>query len=299
VHLCSSLPRCVKGLSLLVLIGLLTLVVPRSSATAQPVVVQQIVRVADGVYMFTMTSYNAMFIVTDEGVILADPIGPERAPLLKAAIASITPEPVRYVVYAHDHQDHIGGGGVFADTAQFVSQRNAVDKVAARGDPLTPIPTLAFDDFMTLTLGGKTVELYYVGLGHSDNNLLLVYPEQRLAFGTDFIETREVFTSFGFSPWIDEWAEGLSWVYDNLDFDILVAGHGPIGTKESFREGRAYFDDFMAAVRSAQAAGLEDNSPEMVAYVRQALAPSYGSWARFDDRVAPSVANLLQYWARR
>jgi len=272
---------------------------PSFSAAAEASLVQQVVQVADDVYMFSMTAYNSMFIVTDEGVILVDPIGNTRAPALKAAVASVTDKPVRYVVYAHDHADHISGGDVFADTAQFVSQQNAVGKILARADGQTPVPTITFDDFMSLTLGGKTVELYYVGLGHSDNNLLLVYPDRRLAFGADFIEPQSVFTSFGFSPWIDEWADSFNWIYDNIDFDTLVAGHGPVGSKETFREARAYFDDFMASVRGARAAGLADRSPEMVSYVHDGLAPRYGTWAHFEDRVEPGVSNLIQYWANR
>src|SRR4029077_13292121 len=101
---------------------------PPSTATAQPLVMQQLTRVTDDVYMFSMTQYNSMFIVTDEGVILVDPIGTDRAPLLKAAVAAVPPLPVRYVIYAHDHADHISGGSIFADTAQFVSQANAVEK---------------------------------------------------------------------------------------------------------------------------------------------------------------------------
>ncbi len=81
-----------------------------------------------------------------------------RAPLLKAAIASVTDQPVRYVVYGHDHADHISGGAVFADTAQFVSQQNAVPKIVARGDESTPIPTVIFDESLTLELGGKQVD---------------------------------------------------------------------------------------------------------------------------------------------
>jgi len=275
-----------------------TVMVPAPTVAAQPQTIMQLARLADDVYLFTMTSYQSMFIVTDEGVILLDPIGPERAPSLKAAVASVTDQPVRYVVYCHDHADHISGGAIF-DTAQFVSQRSAVDKIAARGDPLTPTPTVAFDDSMTLTLGGKTFELYYVGLGHSDNNLLLVYPERRIAFGADFIEARSAFTTFGFSPWVDEWIESFTWIYDTLDFDVLAAGHGPLGTKETFLEARGYFEDYMAAIRAARAAGLVDNSPEMVSYVRDALTPKYGSWNRFDDRVEQSVAGLIRYWENR
>jgi glyoxylase-like metal-dependent hydrolase (beta-lactamase superfamily II) len=256
--------------------------------------VQQLTRIADDVYVFSMTEYNALFIVTDAGVIVADPIG-LRAPLLKAAIASVTDQPVRYVVYDHDHADHISGGAVFADTAQFVSQQNAVPKIVARGDPETPIPTVIFDDTLTLELGGKTIELYYVGLGHSDNNLLLVYPSQRIAFGADFIETRSLFSG-QLSPWINSWVDSFQWIDQTVDFDVLVAGHGVLGTRDTFREARQYFLDLVAAVRAARAAGLVDESDAMAAYVHDALAPTYGAWGHFDDRVGPNAAAIVRYW---
>src|SRR3954451_750329 len=142
-------------------------------------------RVADDVYVFRDNTYEAMFIVTDEGVIATDPIGllnAEAPALYKAAIASVTAQPVRYVIYGHDHADHITGGEVFADTAQFVSQQLAAPRIAARADPRSPVPTITFDDHLTLTLGGKTVDLYYPGRAHSDNDLILVYPARRVAF---------------------------------------------------------------------------------------------------------------------
>src|SRR4051812_4631423 len=92
---------------------------PPPASAQGPYVVQQLTKLADDTFLFSMTEYNALLITTDEGVILVDPVGPTRAPLLKAAIAAVTDQPVRYVIYAHDHLDHAGGGAIFADTAQF------------------------------------------------------------------------------------------------------------------------------------------------------------------------------------
>jgi glyoxylase-like metal-dependent hydrolase (beta-lactamase superfamily II) len=275
-----------------------------ATAYAQPQTVADLVRVADDVYMFRMTGYNAMFIVTDEGVIATDPIGPTRAPLYKAAIAAVTDQPVRYVIYGHDHADHGSGGNVFADTAEFVSHWLAVPKIVARGDPSMPIPSITFDDFMTLTLGGKTVELHYVGLNHSDNNILVVYPAQRVAFGADFIEHEAVFASGVIRPqgqvvngfrWLDDWIRGYRWIEENLDFDILIAGHGELGSKATFREAREYFEDLIAAVREARAAGLPDNSDAMISFVRERLAQRFGDWTNFDRRTASNVEGTILY----
>src|SRR5215207_10591196 len=66
----------------------------------------------DDTYAFVNSGYISLFIVTDEGVIATDPgsqSGPERAEAYRAAIASVTDQPVRYLIYSHDHADHATG----------------------------------------------------------------------------------------------------------------------------------------------------------------------------------------------
>jgi len=282
--------RLPRWLALLGGLGLLALTLPLPNGVSSKQAPQaaqsgsELRRIADDVYMFRDGTYQTLFIVTDDGVIAADPIGlrnPAVPPLYREAIASVTNQPVRYVVYGHDHNDHITGGYVFADTAQFVSQQLAAPRVAALNDDRTPVPTITFDDHMTLELGGKTVELYYPGRAHSDNDLVLVYPARRVAFVADVIEPASL------PPMQNnylEYIEYLRWIESNLDFDVLVCGHGPVGNMDTVRQLRGYLQDLLVAVRAARAQGLADGSDEMVAAVRAALAPQYGTWEGFEGR---------------
>ena len=256
---------------------------------------------ADDTYAFTNGGYISLFIVTDEGVIATDPgsqSGPERAEAYRAAIASVTDQPVRYLIYSHDHADHATGGEVFADTATFISHRNAVEKLAALADPRTPVPEIAFTDQLTIELGGKTIELYYTGRNHSDNSIVLLYPERRLLFAVDFIPVdRLPYQNLGDS-YPEEWIESLRWIEENLDFDTLVPGHPPLpGTKADVTEMRNYLEDLMTAVRGAQDQGLADNSPEMIEAVRAELEPTYGSWGMFAEWLPLNIEGLLRIWA--
>ena len=76
--------------------------------------------ITGGVYHATANTAGTAFLVTPEGIILADPLSPEFAGWLKGEFEARFSVPVRYVVYSHYHWDHGSGGGVFADTAQFV-----------------------------------------------------------------------------------------------------------------------------------------------------------------------------------
>ncbi|MBX5492168.1 MAG: twin-arginine translocation signal domain-containing protein, partial [Chloroflexi bacterium] len=70
-----------------------------------PPSVAELQRLADDVYQWRIIGHNAIFIVTDEGVIATDPCGlivPRSPQMYRAAIAMVTDLPVRYVVYSHD-----------------------------------------------------------------------------------------------------------------------------------------------------------------------------------------------------
>ena len=261
----------------------------------------EVIQFADDTYAFFSGGYVSLFIVTDDGVIATDPssqFDTGRAERLKAAIAELTDQPVRYLIYSHDHGDHATGGAVFADTATFVSHRNAVEKIAALGDPNTPVPSISFDSALSLTLGGTTVELIYTGRNHSDNSIVLFHPAQRLLFAVDFIPVDSL--PFQNLPdfYLDEWIASLTWIDENLDFDTLVIGHPPVsGTKADVVEIRTYAEDLMAAVQDAQAQGLADNSPEMIESVRAALEPEYGDWANFEEWLPLNIEGLIRIWA--
>lgn len=286
---------------LLLLVLLAPIAVAPGSARARQAPPDDLREVAENAYAFVSRFYVSFFVVTDEGVIATDPSsqeGPERAEALAEAIASVTDQPVRYVVYSHDHADHATGGAVFADTATFVSHRNAVAKIEALGDPNTPVPTIDFDEFLSIELGGTTLELHYVGRNHSDNSVVMLLPEERVLFAVDFIPVDLVPFRNLPDAYPEEWLASLRVVEETLDFDTLVIGHPPaVGTKADVGEVRDYLEALMAPVRTAQADGLADNSPEMVAAVRADLEAEHGDLTNFEESLPLNIEGLLRAWA--
>ena len=105
-----------------------------AGALAQDEPVRTITEIADGVYRATNNNHGTVFMVTDEGIVLADPINPDFAIWLKGELDSRFGVPVRYVVYSHHHWDHASGGAAFADTAQFVGHANMLNHLALPPD---------------------------------------------------------------------------------------------------------------------------------------------------------------------
>ncbi len=80
--------------------------------------------IADDLYFVGNASHNTVFLVTNEGIILVDPTNRDFSTELKAEIERRFDVPVRYVLYSHHHADHVSGGAVWEDTAQFVGHEN-------------------------------------------------------------------------------------------------------------------------------------------------------------------------------
>src|SRR3954468_8704515 len=69
---------------------------------------------------------NSLFVVSNEGVLVADGQGsPDAVKLMLAAIAKITSQPVKYVVICSDHADHTNGNSAFPSTAEFIAHPNS------------------------------------------------------------------------------------------------------------------------------------------------------------------------------
>ncbi len=100
---------------------------------------QEIGKLTGDVYYARMDDYVSVFMVTPEGIILAEPIGTEMATWLKGEMARRFNVPVKYVIYSHYHWDHASGGAVYADTARFIGHENML-KALAMPPAGTPLP---------------------------------------------------------------------------------------------------------------------------------------------------------------
>lgn len=249
----------------------------------------EITKLADDVYLFRHQFHQAIFITTPKGVIVTDPINADAAAWLNAEIKKLTDQPVRYVIYSHHHNDHITGGSVFAGQAIFVSHALARPNILQAADPTTPVPDLTFTDRLSIDLGGTQVELIYTGKNHSDNSVVMLLPQRKLLFAVDFIPVETVAYRTLKSDYPDEWIESLKKV-EQLDFEVLVPGHGKIGRKDHVRLFRGYLEDLRAAVLEhvKQGRSLEES--------KQAVRlPKYEQWQRYADWLPENVEGMYRY----
>ena len=227
--------------------------------------------IAGEVYRFRHRFHYSVFAVTPDGIIATDPINAAAAEWLKAELKKRYNVPVRYLIYSHEHPDHISGGEVFADTAIVVAHERAKAKIIGE-KRRTAIPHVSFSDRMTIELGGTEVELSYVGRNHSDNSIVVRFPRERILFAVDFIPVEAVAFRDFHDAYIEEWIDSLARV-ERMDFDVLAPGHGRLGTRDHVRQFREYMQDLHGAVLAQVRAGA--SLEEMQETIR---LPRYKRW---------------------
>lgn len=100
---------------------------------------QEIGKLTGDVYYARTDDYLSAFMVTPEGIVLVEPVGPEHANWLKGELDRRFGVPVKYVIYSHSHGDHASGAAVFADTARIIGHEALLGLLALPAAS-TPLP---------------------------------------------------------------------------------------------------------------------------------------------------------------
>ena len=193
---------------------------------------------------------NTTIAAGDDGVIMVDGQFAQMHDKLKAAIAAVTQQPVRFLVNTHYHRDHVGGNAPFSkDGAVVVAQENvrkrlaegttmAVPEVKYTPAPEETLPAITHKDGMTLQVKGRAAQLKHPLNAHTDGDTFVYFADANVISTGDTV-------AMGRYPNID-FANGgslkgmiaASDAYLALanDGTKIVPGHGPLATKAQLAE---------------------------------------------------------------
>ena len=273
----------------LTLFAILFIVSPALSAEPE------VAKLAEGVYGFIGKdgSTNSGFVVTDEGVIVIDTQGPkELALLLKKKIQEITDKPVIYVINTHFHGDHTFGNQYFKEAKEIIAhentKKNLIEKdkehreqfkrllgeKSLEGFELT-LPTKTFRNTFTLQAGGKTIELAYPGRGHTNGDIIVYLPKERVMFGGDLLFKDRL-------PWlgdayISDWIETLDKL-KAFDAGVYVPGHGGVGGFDTLQDFQHYLIDLQLEVKK-----YIENGKTVDEIKKEINLPKYKNWSKYNE----------------
>jgi glyoxylase-like metal-dependent hydrolase (beta-lactamase superfamily II) len=256
----------------------------------------EVTQLGPGYYTFRYLGIRNVFLVTSAGVIATDPISPAAAAAMREEIRRITPLPVKYVVYSHEHWDHVLGGRIFREEgARFVAHENCVKHFRDLPNPELVMPdVLVKDEGLDLRLGDRVLRLRYLGPNHGDCLLVMTPDHVNVPFIVDLATPGGMPLPFIPDYSLHNWVRSLQ-VLEGWDFEQYVGGHGlaPV-PKARITERREYVEALMTETRRELDAGTpEAQIPDAVA---ARLAARFGHLRGFQGIVRDNVRRTITYY---
>jgi len=294
------LPRFLRAFALLVL---WVFVAPATALGGDFVLVPQ--RVAPDVYAFIGAQgeiapenrgnvINSGFIVGAEGVIVIDTgVNFAHGRAILAAIRKVTEKPVALVVNTHPHPENVLGNHAFAG-APILARAETIEAMRARcklclenverilgasamtGTEIV-IPNLSVTGNGYYIAGGRRIELYHFGWGHTEGDLAVFDPQSGVLFAGDLVYLDRI-------PYTHE-ARVRGWIHaltelEKIPAGRIVPGRGPIADPGRIRETRDYLAELVADTERQYKKGVSVidllQDPDM-------NLPRFEGWALYAD----------------
>jgi cyclase len=227
-------------------------------------------KLTDTLYLLEGAGGNVAVFVWDGGVLLVDdkvaPVSRE----VKAAVAAITPKPIRFVVNSHWHRDHSGGNEALAtDGAVVVAHENVRKRMSVEGfievfgrkvpaSPPQALPIVTFTRDVTFHLGEEEISVTHVAAAHTDGDSFVRFRTANvLHMGDCFLNKSFPVIDFSNGGTFTGTIAAADTALGMLDArSRIIPGHGDIATGKDLREWREMLVTINERVKKSVAAGM-------------------------------------------
>ena len=260
-------------------------------------------KLTDRIYMLTGAGGNLGLSVGEDAVFLVDDQYAPMTDKIRAAIAAITPQPVKFVLNTHWHGDHTGGNENFGKAGSIVvahenvrkrmasAQFNDFFKSQTPASPKGALPVVTFDGVVSFHMNGEEIRGIHVQRAHTDGDTIVHF------LGSDVIHMGDVYFN-GLYPFVDTASggsvEGTIAACDQVlkiatDRTRIIPGHGPLSNAAELKAYRDMLATVLARVKRLVAEGKK---PEEIAAsgVSKEFDDKWGKGFMPPPRFAESVA---------
>src|SRR5205809_5995776 len=182
-----------------------------------------------GYYVFSSTSFNSGVIATSEGVVVLDALSSEAiARQERETIASVIKQPVRFLVSSTFHNNYTWGNVAYQDVIKIGHEDYRTELLAQmQRDHESPeeqkarLPQVTYRDRLTIYLGGKEIQVLYLGKGHTRSDSIIFVPQDRIAYVSElFFSDQFLYINDGY---------GVIWLKTLDAVEALPARHHRAG----------------------------------------------------------------------
>lgn len=193
-------------------------------------------KITDNMYMLQGAGGNIGISTGDDGVFMIDDQFAPLSEKIQAAIATVSDDPVTFLMNTHFHGDHTGGNINFeAAGAIIVAQDNVRKRLAE--NTKEGLPVITFSDDATFYFNDNDIFLTHVHNAHTDGDALVYFAQSNvLHTGDTFFNGRfpyiDIKRGGSLAGDIEAAKKGLMLINENTK---IIPGHGALASKEDYK----------------------------------------------------------------
>jgi cyclase len=245
-------------------------------------------KLAENVYSFEqidptkrILTVDNLIVVTAAGVLVAESQGTDaNTRLLVAAVATLTPQPIKYVVVGSEHGDHTGGIAAFPSGVTFLAHPFSAPRIKQPTEPVT--------DRRVIAMGGTEIDVLFLGRAHTGGDLEVYLPREKILFMSEVFSNR-VFPSMA-NGYPTEWVAALKKA-EQMDVAVYVPAHGFVDEAAVLREEE---HNYRLAIERVLSEGkrLHDAKVPVENAAASADFGPYAGWTRKENNAAGAITRV-------
>lgn len=204
----------------------------------------------------------------EDGTMLIDDQFAPLSEKIEGAVAYLGAKPVKYVVNTHWHGDHTGGNEHFGGTGATIfahhNVRVRMSSPQTRGERVTPpspkaaLPVVTYERGVTLHLNGDTIDVVFVGGGHTDGDSIVRWREKNIVHMGDlyFKIPGWPFVDVASGGDIEDLLYSLDSAINLMDEDTkVIPGHGTMSDRRELIAYRNTVGEAVTRIRALRDSG--------------------------------------------
>ena len=233
-----------RFLSALIGIGCVATTVHAQADFSQTVI--KVTQVSGGVYMLEGAGGNiGLSVGSDDAFLIDDQFAP-LTPKVRAAIATVTAKPVRFLLNTHWHGDHTGGNENMAGAGAIIlAQENVRRRMSTEqfveafkqkvpASPQAALPIVTFSESITLYINDDSVKAVHVPHAHTDGDVIVFFQKANVVhMGDTFFNGRYPLIDLSSGGSVQGMISAVDRALKMSNAETrFIPGHGPLGNRD-------------------------------------------------------------------
>lgn len=224
-------------------------------------------KVAGNVHVLYGQGGNIGISYGEDGLMTIDTQFKKLVPQIKVELKKLGSDTPKYIFNTHWHGDHTGGNSLFGVDSIIIAHQNVRERLLSTVNPRdgkakdpapkVALPTITYQQGLSLYFNGEEVKAVHFKHGHTDGDTVIFFTGSNVVhLGDDFFIGRFPFVDISSGGSVEGLLRNIGELIQMIPADAkLIPGHGQVGTIDDLRDYNAMLLETTLIIRKQMKEG--------------------------------------------